>query len=163
MKTKKAVTMQILLFIMMGIVFIGLLLFGLSRFYGAQETLCKTEQVLLQQDIQNAIAYCADPLNKGNNKLFSLSYCTSNTLCIVSEQAYEGNSKLDQDLKKIYEGNDNTDSAVLLKTSYSGSGENYEITDYQIQRAIKIEENTLETQCWTDIQGRGKIEMKIQC
>ena len=163
--------METVFYILMGIVFIGLLTFGFNKIFFAQETLSNQEKEAIRMDIENAFEKCLDPLNRGSVQYEKIKHESFNAICklgtdINETDAYNTaiangdiiNYNLNVEESQIlYRAEYN---AILIEADYFKDGQ---MVNPQIIEQIKIDNDFPITECYYQDQSKGTIELEIKC
>jgi len=163
MKNNKGdITVQTIFYILMTIVFVGILIFGFQKLFDVEKTLSEQERIEIKQYIKTSFDYCEDPLNKGNFKTFEIKNNLFNTICILGEDIKDSGNQYNkyEDFVKLYEAEQNV---VMFDTSYKKSVDEIEFVDYMIIDSMRIDSKLAQTKCYMRDDQRNLIEVKISC
>jgi PKD repeat protein len=150
MKLKKGeISTSIFFYIFMAIVFVGILFFGVSKFFEVRNTISDLELADYKNTLQEAFNKCREPLSAGSTQQIRFVSKDFNTVCVLGENQLDSSSKYGSiiDFTNIYEGGDNV---VLLRSVYEKSGSNYILRDYEVAGSFKIDFDMPITFCYAD-------------
>ncbi len=88
MTNKKAITTIIFFFILMGVIFVWILIFGIQKLYFTYDTISETERVAVKKELKDALEYCNDPLNGGNIRTVKVDNAKFNSLCVIQANRF---------------------------------------------------------------------------
>ena len=155
---KRANAINTLFFILMGLMFIGIIYFGMSKIFFLEDEISEQEMQLLKLDIEKAITYCEDPLNKGSNRKLDVTSNKFNLVCLLDEdivRKFGSNSDVDI----IYSGGDN----VILLSGFYLSEDDFTYQNYNLISSFKIDFlKQPEGKCWFENQN-NILEMELMC
>lgn len=173
---KSQIEVQTLFYILMVLIFVGILAFGFQKFFLVQGELSKQELQEVKLEIQDILSSCDDPLNKGNIYTKEIKNDKFNTVCMLSgdgDQIKNYFESLDflviQDAQVIDDivkdgisikvGGDNV---VLLRMSMVLLKEGrYSLANYDILDSFYV--NSELTECFSDVEGKGSLEIRLVC
>ncbi len=105
---KAEITVMSFFYILMGIFFIGILVFGFSKIFMIQNVLSDQELLDIKQSIKSDFEYCSDPLNSGNIKIIDIKTNKFDGIYLVGKSILsEKDNEIFSELKNIYQGGDN--------------------------------------------------------
>ena len=161
MKTKKALTNQVLILIFMIILMIGIILFGLNKLASVGEIISKQEKIELQEDLKKAFGHCNNPLNKGSVSRITVDQPRTNVICVLGNDQGSYSS-----ISEFSELSQTKDNVVFLDADLNKVAEDsYEIDskNYQILDSFHADfGGTPKTICWDD-KNTGTITIAITC
>ena len=167
LQSKKAeIGVETLFLILMGILFIGILVFGFTKFFDVEDNLSEQEKQEIKQYIKTSFEYCEDPLNKGNFKTFEIKNNEFNIICLIGEDILQTTNQYNQytDLVQLYENDENV---ILIDGSFKliqdDNNNKYQFTNYYIVDSIKLNSKLQETKCYIEDDKKNLIEVKIFC
>jgi len=159
MKNKAAINMQIIFMILMGVFFVGILIFGYSNLTYNKEILDKAEVQKIQAEIKSLLEYCSDPLKSGSNRIKEIRNNKIGGICLLSDDLSNGGEfsglSNTNSIKTIHETGDNV--VILGK----GSSEN-DASDILDSFEVTFYNSIDETQCWF-AEGSDVVEIDITC
>ena len=162
-KSKKGdITMETVFFILMGMVFAGLLIFGFNKIFFIQETMSEQEKQSIRIDIENAFEKCLDPLNRGSVHYEKIQHESFNAICLLGDDASSLLEKNKYGLNKnetklLYSSDFN---GILIKSDYFKDGK---LVNPQIIEQLKLGNSFDTTTCYFYDKTKGGIELKIKC
>jgi len=144
------ITIQTFFFILMGICFVWILIFGYKQISNISGQLDDKELDDIKFNLKKALTYCNDPLNKGSSKSFGFKSKEFNGICLIGEKKYDEISgsnyygTLGIELNKLRNTSDNV---YLIKSNYKKNGDSIEIinNEYQIIDSIYVDYGYLDS------------------
>lgn len=140
--------MQTVFYILMAIIFVGILIYGFTKIFEVNNEITETERIEIKNLILDGYDYCEDPLNLGGEYTQNIKNKKFNTICLISDTESKS-SKYYQEFENIILGGDN---AILIDSSI-----NFEDTDLdtffkrsKIIDSFKIDNLIEESTCMTD-------------
>lgn len=161
MEKKAQITGQTIFYILMGILFVSILIFGFQKIFSLQNTLDDQERLEIKNYMRDSFEYCEDPLNAGNFKTFEIENNGFNIICLLGEDVYEKYPDY-IDFLTLYNTSQNV---VIMNTDWTED----ENGDYQFDNtdniidSIKLDSVISKTQCFVKDSGKNLIEVKIRC
>lgn len=153
------ISVQVIFFIMMAIIFIWILIFGFQQLFLVEETLSETELVSIENDLEAAFSYCEDPLNRGNFRTFTFDSPSFNAVCILGPTVTTGGGVLDTVLGTFLDTDDNV---VLLRVEGSVVSGSFVVSDADpVASFATVPLQT--TQCYFDDNFDGVVEVQVTC
>ncbi len=154
---------ETLFYILMAIIFAWTLMFGFNKIFDTQDILSEQERVELMRDLENSFAYCDDPLNKGSLKNFEIKNSLFNGVCVLGSDFDSSDPKYG-DYDDWVEIKNANEDVIVLKTSFTKSGEEYELRDYVIIDSFDLDISpSKRTICWFDKENDGIVLVPIRC
>lgn len=153
---KKAVAINTIFFILMSIMFIGILYFAYDKIILTKDIISEQDLQLLQNDVEDALLYCDDPLNRGSSRSVDLSSSKFNVICLLDEDI---TSQFGSDIGLIYEAGDNV---VLLESIFYDDDNRFN-NEYNVIASFNIDlRRNVRGQCWRQ-DNSGELNMDLIC
>lgn len=150
---KKAnIGIQTFFMIMMSILMVGIMIFGISRFFMVKDTLSEIERVEIMDKLKSGLEYCNDPLNKGTKKTIELDYDKIGAVCFLGADV-----SINYDVygfEETYQAGDNI--IVLERYVIPGAADE----DVNILETFYVEKEYSETKCYDTLADKA---LKITC
>lgn len=156
---KAEMAAQTIFYILMSVVFIGILIFGFQKIFEIEKNLSDQERIEIKKYMKESFEYCEDPLNSGNFKTFKIDNNMFNVICILGEDALEKYSDY-PDLLQLY---DTSQNVIILDTNYIIENEEYILKDYFIVDSIKMDTVQSKSQCYFKDDKTKIINVQIKC
>lgn len=159
---KGNIGVETIFFILMAIIFAGILIFGFQQIFLIQDTISEADLVETKNKLEENLEYCDDPLNRGNFRLVEIDASQFNSICVIGENPLSNPalSSLQSELDIIGDAGDNV---VLLNSNIRIVSGSYVLEDYNIIDSINAEVDIGNTFCRFDTEGRGFIELEVRC
>ena len=161
---------QTLFYVFMILSFIGIIIFGMSKFFFIEKTISQSDKLTLINEVKSSFKKCEDPLNKGSISTLKHSKNTFNSICLFDDENkindvflndFEDDTIKDDlrnDLKKII-GTENNLIFLDLKT-ITKSGK-ISLNSYEIIQTEKIEYK--QNRCYTNLENSQIKTFRIEC
>lgn len=160
LNNKKAVAINTLFFILMGIMFVGIIYFGLDKMFMIQDELSEQEMQLLKNDIGDAMTFCDNPLNRGSVRIVDVSSNKFNVICFLGTEYGPGDEIYDTDLYTIFQGGDNV---VIIEGLVNGGV--FDMSqNFMILNSFRVDLQALpeESGCYVGEDQRN-FQISLQC
>lgn len=159
-KTNKAITTQIIFFILMSLIMIWIIVFGFQRITDVQDTLSIQEEIEIKNKLEEAFKFCSDPINQGSLKIIDLTGRPYNSICFNCH-GLDSNRFPQEFLEESRILSEAGSNFLLLKTQFSDADE---LEEYQIIGQLKIEELGYENSiAWFDLENSYEQKIEILC
>lgn len=160
---KAELAIQAIFYVLMGMVFIAILIFGFNKLFLVQDELDRQDLLEIKNDLETAFEYCEDPLNKGNFKTFEFNNKQFNSVCIIDEDILDPTSQYGsiEEFKIIYEAGENVvllSSNLVLKQDGT-----FELLETNIIDSFSAEISYGQTGCFNYDNNKRKLEVKVSC
>lgn len=166
-KNKKAdMGVETIFYIFMAVIFVVIVGYGVNKLFFVSEQISEVELVKIEKDLKDAITYCDDPLNSGNQRSFNFDHKAFNGVCIFGDdfsswvKSLEGNWPK-EDFESIEDGGDNI---VLLQTFYvkDGSGE-YVLNEGRVISSFSLMGVSDKSFCKVNKDNTEELLFEIRC
>lgn len=77
------VSIQVIFYIMMAFIFVGILIFGIGRIADLGGNISDQEELEIKRDIQEVFEFCEDPLNDYSKKTLEFSHNAFDIVCVI--------------------------------------------------------------------------------
>lgn len=156
---KAGLESQTIFYILMGIVFVGILIFGFNKIFLVKDTISKTDKVQIKLDLEKSLNYCMDPMNSGVIKYVKINPNNNfKGICLISKDDTENLYDLDKEELDILI--ENKQNVLLIDYKYYNK-ENNKITEPVI--VDKIEANNIFTKSKCFFVENSEVNVEIKC
>ncbi len=160
MKTKKALTTQVIFFFLMSFIMIWIIVFGYQRITDVQDTLTTQQELEIKEELEKTFLFCKDPINSGSSKIIDLKGRPYNSICLNC-QNLDPTSYPQEFLDEAQILADTGSNFLLLETSFSSSRE---LESYNILGELSLEDITLQDAFgWWDYENSFEQKIEIKC
>lgn len=161
-KNKATIAIQTIFFIMMSALMIWIVLYGVQKLFTVDSQITEQDRVFIQNQIENILNKCQDPLNSGNLETIRIKNKNFNGLCLLSKKILTPNDPYYdyEEFKKIYNSNHNT---ILVKTNFiSNSIPNKieVISSFKTELDLNQNEDSI---CFFDYKNEGFLIINFTC
>lgn len=158
---KSQIAVNTIFYILMVIFMIGIIVFGMQKLFFTKDLISEQERIEIQKDLTEALEYCYEPLNSKNLKYVEFRNKLFNGFCVLGDDFGSSKHKNIEGFKELYEAGDNV---ILLKTAFGiNQTGGFEIQEFVIVDAFKVEVNIPETFCNFDYNNTGVAKLEIEC
>lgn len=136
---KKGFETNVIFFILMAIIFVGILIFGFNKIFFLKEQISEQERIEIKIKLKNLFEFCDEPLNRGSFKKEKIKSDLFNGIYLLGDDLLNPNfdmSNFPQELKTIKETGDNI---VLFKSKFKTENDKIIFIDFNIIDSFKIE------------------------
>ena len=153
----------------MGLIFVSMLIFGFQKIFLVKDQISQFDKLEIKKNIEDALSYCNDPLNKGNIKTININHKAFDGICVLSDDFQNSQGKYDYlasrfpDLVKVVDAGENV---VLVKSKYTVQNDISDLIELMVIDSFKVDlyKGTNENKCWFshETQEPG-INMEFEC
>lgn len=84
-KKNANIGVQTFFYIMMIMFMIAIIIFGLSKLLSTKELISEQDLAFVKKEVETALTYCEDPLNRGGSKKFEIKHKSFNTIMVLTK------------------------------------------------------------------------------
>ena len=163
--SKKSVTMSIVFYVLMSIIFTGILIYGTSKIFFIEEQIDIQENFELKEDLKKIFTFCEDPLNKGNIKTFEfktdLNLIVKTNKKELEKSDFEKHNILIENLDEINLILETEKNNILIRANIKKGNDFYNIVNYQILGSFKT--TNYKTDIIFDFENSGYKDFRVEC
>jgi hypothetical protein len=164
-KSKNSIAISSIFYIMMIILFVSIVVFGISKTLEVEDTIGRQDELKLISNLKKNFKYCSDPLNSGsikefrikNNKFNLIIRSDYKDLDIVINKLDFINNKLKDEFVEDLENLLETDNTIVIKVNLNFE----EIADYKIITSFYYP--LKKSSIIKDFSDNPYLNLKIKC
>ena len=161
---KKSVAISVIFYILMIIIFAGILYFGATKLFFIEEATSKYKNSEYKTKIQNLIFFCDEVTNKGSYQNINVRSDILNSILFVENESY---TELFEDFTFLKnetffnETNTINKSVILVKFDFYNNSGQIEILDYLFVDYFNMQ--IYENDLVYNVERKPNVDLRIFC